>query len=147
VCADAVIDGLQNFGVIRDIPSLDLGSIAHKHIDPEIKQLFRDQKTAGIDKTDVQFLITAYRKSIEALRKNITPVGFSACSLEDNDTRGTDVNYRSVWGRDGSIAVIGSLPLDDPDIRECQRRTLATLLDHISPTGQIPSNVRIDTCA
>jgi len=145
VCADAVIDGLQNFGVIHDIPSLDLGSIAHKHIDPEIKQLFRDQKMTGIDKADVQFLITAYQKSIEALRKNITPVGFSACSLEDNDIRGTDANYRSVWGRDGCIAVIGSLPLDDPDIRECQRRTLATLLDHISPTGQIPSNVRIDT--
>lgn len=145
VCADAVIDGLQKFGVIQDIPSLDLGSVAHKHIDPEIKQLFQEQKMTGIDKHDVQFLVTAYQKSIEALRKNITPVGFSACSLEDNDTRGTDVNYRSVWGRDGSITVIGSLPLKDPEIRECQKRTLATLLDHISPTGQVPSNVRIDT--
>lgn len=144
VCADAVIDGLQHFGIAEDIPSLDLGNVALKHIDPEIKQLFRERKMAGIDKNDIAFLTTAYDKAIEALRKNITPLGFSACSLDDNDTRGTDVNYRSVWGRDGSIAVIGSIPLDDPDIRECQRRTLATLLDHLSPTGQIPSNVRID---
>lgn len=145
VFADAVIDGLKTFGVIHDIPSLDLGSIAHKYIDPEIKQLFRDQKMAGIEPGDIEFLHIAYQRSIDALRKNITPLGFSACSLEDNEIRGTDVNYRSVWGRDGSIAVIGSLSLSDPDIRACQQRTLDTLLDHISPTGQIPSNVRIDT--
>ena len=92
------------------------------------------------------FIRTGYHQAIEALKKNITPMGFSACSLDDNETIGTDENYRSVWARDGSIALIGSLPLinQDDDLHACQRQTLLTLLDHTSPTGQIPANVRID---
>ncbi len=145
ICADAVVEGLLHFNVIQDIPSLDLASIETKKLDPELRRLFHDRKMVGIQKDDVEFLSTAYEKAVEALRKNITPIGFSACSLADNEIRGTDANYRSVWGRDGAIAVIGSLPIDDPDFRACQKNTLATLLDHISPPGQIPSNVRIDT--
>ncbi|HBJ84232.1 MAG TPA: glycogen debranching protein, partial [Verrucomicrobiales bacterium] len=50
-----------------------------------------------------------------------------------------------MWGRDGAITLIASLPLADPDIRDCQRATLRTLLSHVSPHGQIPANVNIDT--
>jgi glycogen debranching enzyme len=49
-----------------------------------------------------------------------------------------------VWGRDGAITVINSLWLDDAEILDCSRRTLETLLGAISPTGQIPANVRIE---
>jgi len=92
------------------------------------------------------FIRLAYEKAVEALRKNITPLGFSACSLPDNDPSGSDVNYRSVWARDGSIAICGSLPLvrDEP-IRRCQVTTLETLLGNLSPNGQIPTNVAIDS--
>lgn len=85
-----------------------------------------------------------YEKAVEAIRKNITPLGFSACSIKDNEPNGTDENYHSVWARDGAITVIGSLPLiHDEEIHKCQRQTLLTLFEHISRNGQIPSNVRI----
>ena len=48
---------------------------------------------------------TAYAKALVALKKNITPLGFSACSLDDNTVTGIDANYRSVWARDGAITV------------------------------------------
>jgi glycogen debranching enzyme len=71
-------------------------------------------------------------------------MGFSACSLTDNTVTGTDVNYRSVWARDGAITVWNTLHIEDEDIRAAQYNTLETLLNATSPTGQIPANVRID---
>lgn len=94
---------------------------------------------------ELALLQLAYQKAIEALRKNISPQGFSACSLEDNQVYGTDENYRSVWARDGAKTIIWTLDLDDEDIRECQAATLRTLLSHQAPNGQIPGGVSIDT--
>jgi glycogen debranching enzyme len=103
-----------------------------------------EESPGSLSKDDSAFLLTAYGKAVEGLKRNITPVGFSACSLDDNETRGTDANYRSVWARDGSIALMGALTLRDAQMTECARRTLMTLLDHVSPPGQIPANVSID---
>ncbi|QDU95417.1 amylo-alpha-1,6-glucosidase [Lignipirellula cremea] len=94
---------------------------------------------------DQALLHRGYHKAIEALRRNITPMGFSACSLADNSVSGTDVNYRSVWARDGAKTVIWTLDLDDEDIRACQAQTLRTILGHQAPAGQLPAHVLIDT--
>jgi glycogen debranching enzyme len=75
--------------------------------------------------------------------KNITPLGFSACSLADNDVTGTDANYPGVWARDGPSRSSGP-STTNPDIRTAQKATLRTLFDHLAPNGQIPANVRID---
>ncbi|MBF0351724.1 MAG: hypothetical protein HQM11_11895 [SAR324 cluster bacterium] len=109
-------------------------------------QWFDPSKYDDITIEDQKLLMEGYDKAIEALRKNITPLGFSACSLTDNPATGTDANYRSVWARDGCMTLIWSLQLSQyEDIHQCQRQTLITLLDHQSPTGQIPANVRIDS--
>lgn len=92
-----------------------------------------------------ELVTTAYHQAISALRRNVTPLGFSACSLTDNETYGTDANYRSVWARDGGMTLIWTLDLDDPQIRECQRQTLTTLFRHQLGSGLVPTNVRIDT--
>ena len=47
--------------------------------------------------------------------RNITPLGFSACSLADNEVTGTDANYRSVWARDGCFTVVQTVEMNDPD--------------------------------
>lgn len=86
-----------------------------------------------------------YQRAKEALERNITPKGFSACSLEDNQVYGTDANYRSVWARDGAKATIWTLDLDDPEIRDCQFQTLRTILSHQAPAGQLPAHVLIET--
>lgn len=106
--------------------------------------LFEPSEYRELNQEERALLSLAYQRAIDALRRNITPKGFSACSLADNVVYGTDVNYRSVWARDGAKTVIWSLDLDEPDFRDCQLATLRTVLSHQTPTGQIPANVRLD---
>jgi hypothetical protein len=90
-------------------------------------------------------LRVGYQRAIEALRRNVTPLGFSACSLNDNRVVGTDANYRAVWARDGAKTIAWTSDLDDEEIRLCQERTIRTILDHQGPAGQLPAHVSIDT--
>ena len=107
--------------------------------------LFQPEDYRDLSADELALLQLAYVKAVDALRKNITPHGFSACSLADNTVYGTDVNYRSVWARDGAKTIAWTLDLDDDDIRQCQVDTLRTILAHQSPTGQIPASVGIET--
>lgn len=141
ILAEGVLDGLRHFGVIDSLPARPLP----RRSAVPIPALFRPADLRGLSREDVELVREGYRRAIDVLHLNCTPLGFSACSLDHNETNGTDVNYRSVWARDGSITLIQSLFLTDPTLRETQRRTLTTLLDHLSPVGQLPSNVRIDT--
>jgi glycogen debranching enzyme len=107
--------------------------------------LFQPSEYRELSSEEQALLQSAYHKAIEALYRNVTPKGFSACSLADNQVYGTDANYRSVWARDGAKTIVWTLDLEEPEIRQCQVDTLRTLLSHQSPTGQIPANVNIDT--
>jgi sucrose-6-phosphatase len=142
ILAEGVLDGLRHYGVVHRLPIRRLPDLGTP---PSTPSLFRPGDLRALTQDDVELVREGYRRAIEALRRNITPLGFSAASLEDNATIGTDENYRSVWARDGSITVIQSLFLDDPVMRDAQRNTLLTLLDRIGPHGQFPANVRIDT--
>lgn len=145
ICADGVIEGLVSFGVLAAAPEAsECGEPRERHFEPEIRQILHEVSPGDLTREEQDYLRLARAKAVEALRKNITPLGFSACSLSDNETKGTDANYRSVWARDGAITLIASLSLPDEDIRDCQRATLRTLLENTSPHGQIPANVRID---
>ncbi|MCF3649332.1 HAD-IIB family hydrolase [Synoicihabitans lomoniglobus] len=144
IMADGVVEGLCHFGVACAPPTANETAIPRAKMTTDFKMLFTGTKLGGLNDEEKAFVHTAYERAIDALKRNITPIGFSACSLHDNTVTGTDANYRSVWGRDGAITVINSLDVDDPEILDCSRRTLETLLGAISPTGQIPANVRID---
>jgi sucrose-6F-phosphate phosphohydrolase len=87
----------------------------------------------------------AYERAIDSLRRNVTPMGFSAASLRDNPTTDPDSNYFAVWSRDGIKTGLWSLCLNDAEITECFRRTLELMAAHQTPSGQIPSNVQIST--
>ncbi len=119
------------------LPLIRIESVAKRILfDPsEYRELSADEQ---------EFLQLGYQKALDALRKNLTPKGFSACSLADNQVYGTDVNYRSVWARDGAKTLIWTLDLDDEDIRACQAQTLRTILSHQAPAGQLPAHVLID---
>ena len=139
-----VLEGLQYYGVIDTIPEIH-PTPEGVHPDPEIRHLVESETTESFSPEDIDYLRTAFDKAVEAVRLNITPMGFSACSLDHNTYRGTDENYRSVWARDGAITVTGTMGLEDPDIRQCQESTLRTLLSNGTRTGQIPSHVNIDS--
>jgi len=144
VMADGVLDGLCHHGIVCVLPRAGKTEIPREQMPAEFRMLFTGTRLGSLANDERKLLLTAYDHALIALRKNITPLGFSACSLDDNTVTGTDANYRSVWARDGSITVINTLELNDPDIRTAQRATLETLLNATSPNGQIPANVRID---
>ncbi len=145
IMADGVLDGLRHLGVIKERPAADARpGLTAESMTPHFRMLFTDEQLTALSAADKDLLGTAYTKAIEAVRKNITPLGFSACSLDDNTVTGTDANYRSVWARDGAIAITSLVRIDDEEISGACRRTLETLVGSISPTGQIPANVRID---
>ena len=85
----------------------------------------------------------ALERAAESLRRNITPLGFSAASLVDNPLTREESNYFAVWSRDGIKTGLWSLGLNDPDITECFRRTLLLMAEHQTTSGQIPANVQI----
>jgi sucrose-6F-phosphate phosphohydrolase len=142
VKGDGIIEGLIYFGVLPK-DAFEVTNIDHSD-DFYIKKEL-DNQSYGDDDEKIALIQEGYTKAIEALKKNITPLGYSACSIKDNIPNGTDENYHSVWARDGAITVIGSLSLinEDEEIHKCSKQTLETLLEHISRNGQIPSNVRI----
>ncbi|HRE82543.1 MAG TPA: HAD-IIB family hydrolase [Opitutaceae bacterium] len=144
IIADGVLDGLRHFGVIRRTPTALEGVAPSRTQNSPLKMLFSDTRLGSLTTDEKNLLATGYAKAVEALKKNITPLGFSACSLTDNTVTGTDANYRSVWARDGAITLINTLDLEDEEVRTAQKRTLETLLLAIAPNGQIPANVRID---
>jgi sucrose-6-phosphatase len=145
VMADGVVEGLRHFGVFPETPSLESSALRGSEMDPTLRMLFTEAALGTLTSEERQLICTGYDQALVALRKNVTPLGFSACSLDDNEVTGIDVNYRSVWARDGAITLISTIELEDPQIRQAQKQTLRTMLDHISPNGLVPANIRIDT--
>lgn len=144
VIADGVLEGLEHYGVIPSAPQPAESALTADQMDPTLRMLFTESALGSLTSDERVLIATGYREALSAIRKNITPLGFSACSLADNDVTGTDANYRSVWARDGSITIVGTMELNDPDIRVAQKATLRTLFDNLAPNGQMPANVRID---
>ncbi|TWO31980.1 HAD-IIB family hydrolase [Seonamhaeicola sediminis] len=142
-CGDGVIEGLVYYSILPEeaLNATDINESEDFFVKQELDHIALDNQN---EDEKINLIKEGYTKAIEALKRNITPLGFSACSIKDNEANGTDENYYSVWARDGAITVIGSLPLVyDKEIHQCQRKTLETLFEHISRNGQIPSNVRI----
>lgn len=145
IIAEGVLDGLRHFGVIASLPRHEETPTRSPHADNGFRMLFRRDDLNALSDEDKTYLRTAYEKGVIALKKNITPLGFSACSLADNVVTGTDANYRSIWARDGAITIWSTLHVDDPEVRAAQIATFETLLNATSANGQIPANVRIET--
>ena len=142
--ADGVVEGLDHYGLLPNLPSHRVG-LSGLNRDAALQRLLEVENPSGLDVAEREFIAEGYDEALLTLRRNITPVGFSACSLSDNEVLGTDENYRSVWARDSCMTLVSTVLLEEEDIRQAQRATLETLLSHISPNGQVPSNVRIDT--
>ena len=142
--ADGVLEGLKHFGVIPETPSMEGSAQRGVEVDPTLRMLFDEAALGSLTSSERELITEGYERALVALRKNITPLGFSACSLDDNEVIGTDVNYRSVWARDGAITIVATCDLKDADIRRAQKATLCTLFDHLSPNGLVPTLVRLD---
>lgn len=142
--AEGVLQGLAFFEVI-EAPAARDGYVPPPALLPVFSRLFDQAALSLLSPPERGLIAEGYSQALAALRKNITPRGFSACSLEDNEVTGTDVNYRSVWARDGCITIVGSMDLDDADIRQAQQTTLSTLFCRVAANGQMPANIRVES--
>jgi glycogen debranching enzyme len=86
----------------------------------------------------------AFDQALKSIRRNITPLGFTAASLADNPLGLEDANYASVWARDGVMTGLWTLGLDDAELVEAFAATLRLLARHQAPSGQIPAYVLIN---
>ncbi len=143
---EGVLDGLIHYGATWNDNTTNDSAAFTEPINLEQINYMDVGDIKSITKEQMDMILLGYQQAVEVVKKNITPLGFSACSLNDNISLGTDTNYRSVWGRDGAIAITGTISLiQDKAIYECQLNTLKTLLKHVLPAGQVPSNVSLDT--
>ncbi|HKX74960.1 MAG TPA: glycoside hydrolase 100 family protein [Acidimicrobiia bacterium] len=83
-------------------------------------------------------------KAIESLRRSVTPLGFTAASLHDNQLGLEDANYASIWARDGVMTGLWSMGLDDSEFLATFASTLRLLARHQAPSGQIPAYVMLE---
>jgi sucrose-6F-phosphate phosphohydrolase len=143
IMADGVLEGLKHFGIIPDVPRLQSAPQIPRERAAWQGMMFGPESLHSLSAEDRNLIARGYEMALVALRKNITPIGFSACSIPDNEITGTDANYHSVWARDGCFTVVQTVEMNEPDIRAAQRATLVTLLDAVAPNGQVPANVRI----
>ncbi len=141
--ADGVIEGLRHYGVIEDTPERPIRRRTRKAKTPRPRFLIDERASDALSESEIEVIQTGFQKAKEAIEKNITPMGFSACSLDDNPVTGTDANYRSVWARDGCFTIISTILLDDEHIRQAQRQTLQTLFQNTSERGLLPAYVRL----
>ena len=85
----------------------------------------------------------AFERARQVLRMNVTERGFSACSMQHDEDPGS--NYRSVWARDSAMTLMWALPLEDPELTECGRRSLETILGAQTRDGHLPNYVDVAT--
>ena len=74
--------------------------------------------------------------ALDLLRDSLTEAGYLASPTERT-------NYRRVWARDGVICGLAGLVSGDDALADGLRRTVETLLAHVGPQGQVPSNVSV----
>jgi hypothetical protein len=94
-------------------------------------------KLTGV--ADGQALIEAcHNRSIDLLRRNLTPAGILAASPGD---RARSRGYSAIFGRDAAICAIGMALSGDPLLERAAATGLDTLGEHQAPNGQIPKFV------
>ena len=78
-CGDGVIEGLVYYGIL---PEEAIVSSNTDHTEDYIIQQELNSIASEDDKEKLDLILEGYEKAIIALKKNITPLGFSACSIE-----------------------------------------------------------------
>lgn len=79
----------------------------------------------------------ALKKATSLLKNAVTEHGILASTIEAD-------NYKRIWARDGVLAGIAGILLNNDEIIEGLRRTLITLSEYQHQLGIIPSNVSLN---
>ena len=83
---------------------------------------------------DQSLLNTCERRSIELLKKNLTPAGILAATP---GPAAKERGYAAVFGRDAAVCAIGMAVSGDKMLEQAAAAGLHTLAEHQAPNGQI----------
>jgi hypothetical protein len=93
-------------------------------------------KPTGAD--DEALIEACHARSIDLLRRNLTPAGILAASAADRARRR---GYNAIFGRDAAICAIGMALSGDAALERAAAVGLETLGEYQAPNGQIPKFV------
>jgi glycogen debranching enzyme len=83
---------------------------------------------------DQSLLEVCHSKSIELLKRNLTPGGILAATP---GARASKRGYTAIFGRDAAVCAIGMALSGDPSLESAAATGLHTLAEHQAPNGQI----------
>jgi glycogen debranching enzyme len=86
-------------------------------------------------------LATCRARSIDLLRRNLTPDGVLAASPSSQASKR---GYTAIFGRDAAVCAIGMVLSGDRDLRHAAAAGLHTLARHQAPNGQIAKFVDME---
>lgn len=85
-------------------------------------------------------LATCHARSIELLKRNLTPAGMLAATPGDQAKKR---GYTAIFGRDAAICAVGMALSGDETLSHGAAAAMATLAEHQAPNGQIPKFVDV----
>src|SRR6185437_15258089 len=89
---------------------------------------------------ELAFIESCRRRSIELLKRNLSPAGILAATPSPHARRR---GYTSIFGRDAAVCAIGMALSDDRILEQEAATGLQTLALHQAPNGQIPKFVDV----
>ena len=94
----------------------------------------------GAQFSELALIETCHRRSVELLKRNLSPAGILAATPSAHARRR---GYTSIFGRDAAVCAIG-MALSGDRLLETEAATgLHTLAEHQAPNGQIPKFVAV----
>src|SRR2546423_5424362 len=95
-------------------------------------------RSVSIRPDDIRLVEICHARSLELLRRNLSPGGILAASAgKQAERRG----YTAVFGRDAAVCALGMAFSGDPLLEREAATGLRTLAEHQAPNGQIPKFV------
>src|SRR5580704_3490658 len=90
---------------------------------------------------DRLLLDTCHTRSVELLRRNLSPAGILAATPGKRaDLRG----YTAIFGRDAAVCALGMAVSGDAELEQAAATAMHTLARHQAPNGQIPKFVDME---
>lgn len=87
---------------------------------------------------DAQLLAECHARSIDLLKRNLTPAGILAATPS---VRSNKRGYSAIFGRDAAVCALGMAVSGDGTLERAAAAGLRTLAEHQAPNGQIPKFV------
>ena len=149
VCAQAVIGGLKHFGVLEKSVKLEPPP-KEKVILYESLSASGDLALDALAPRQLEFIRQGYHIALRILKLSITERGFASHAIPE-DLGGQNPKSRAsqqtakITATEACMTISGSLSFqsEDEQLDRCQRMTLETLIELISPSGQVPSEVMV----